>query len=76
MDKAFIKRSVFVWLEMEEITTWAMQCAHTPNDKKHVREQLAEDLTNHLANNWEMVERAMKAPTADCGCFFGNYCPH
>ena len=52
MDRDFIYRQVLVWLAME--IQIGLTIPIVPNE----RERLAESLTNHLCNNWEMVELA------------------
>jgi len=49
MDREFVYRQVLVWLEMEFGLTGPTLNTST------------ESLTNHLVNNWEMVERAKMA---------------
>ncbi len=57
MDKDFIKRQTLVWLEVERMTLAVMHKGKFGVPRQQ-RELLAESLTNHLVNNWQMVERA------------------
>ena len=59
MDRDFIYRQTLVWLEHQEIgSRWhARPWLEWPD--------LAETLTNHLWNNWEMVERAKTVKRID-----------
>ena len=51
MDKDFIYRQTLVWLSVERDDC---NIAYMSKDIKG----LAESLTNHLWNNWQLVERA------------------
>ena len=50
MDRDFIYRQILVWLEHEG-PRHALDC-------EEYRRRQASSLTNHLWNNWQMVERA------------------
>lgn len=59
LERDFIYRQTLVWLEVEGIlrcTTGAV--APICQNCRDRQDRLAESLTNHLWNNWEMVERA------------------
>ena len=64
MDRDFIYRQTLVWLEHEGVP-YKMELGYEEDTQVNVaamelwtrRKILAESLTNHLWNNWEMVER-------------------
>lgn len=56
MDRDFIKRSVLVWLEVEREKLAVMHKGKFGVPRLQ-REKLAESLTNHLANNWDLIQR-------------------
>lgn len=64
MDRDFLYRQTLVWLEHEFVR---VLCGSGGDDSlthslhEHARQHLAESLTNHLINNWEMVQRAETA---------------
>ena len=55
MNKQYIIDKTPVWLEYESVSTWSMQLARTPDEKKRVRIMLATSLANHLCNNWDQT---------------------
>ncbi len=58
MDRDFVYKQTLVWLEVEQDSLDVMVAKGMRRETARRREHLAESLTNHLVNNWEMVERA------------------
>ena len=64
MERDFIYRQTLVWLETTGVVSG--HGYYTGETDEEERSNMAESLTNHLINNWEMVERA-KAPEYTMG---------